>query len=111
MEMFFIIALIGTIVIFLYFSKIGKFFLFFIIIALMIGVAYECHNDEEEKKEHEGKVQMYHNGRFEWMTPEEKHKIFKEEAEEHHRKWAAEHPKEAEKERKRDSIFKAHYGY
>lgn len=111
METFFIISFIFVVGIFLTRSKVGTAILCIIIAFVIIGVIKESHQEQIEKEEHEGKVQMYHDGHFEWVTPEEYGAIIKKEGEDHYRKWAAEHPEEAEKDRIRDSISRAHYGY
>ena len=111
METFFVITFIGVVIVFLTRSKVGALILGLVIACLIIGVAVQSHQDSVEEAAHKGKVQIYHNGEFEWVTPEEQHSIYKQEADDHYRKWAAEHPEEAEKERIKDSVFRAHYGY
>lgn len=110
-ETYFIITFICVVCIFLTRSKVGKAVLGIVIAFVLIGGLVKCHQDQVEEEEHEGKVQIYHNGNFEWVTPEEQEEIYKKDAEDHYRKWAAEHPEEAEKDRIRDSISRAHYGY
>ena len=111
MEIYFILVFICTVCIFLTRSKVGSAILLLIIVILIVATIGECSKAEKEEQAHEGKVQIYHNGNFEWVTPEEQHAIYKAESEEHYRQWAAEHPEEAEKDRIRDSISRAHYGY
>lgn len=111
LETFFILSLIGVVIVFLTRSKVGAVILCLLIVCLFIVGIVQCHQDSVLEKERKGKVQILHNGNFEWVTPEEQNSIYKAEAEDHYREWAAEHPDEAEKERIKDSIFRAHYGY
>ena len=106
-----ILTFICVVCIFLTRSKTGTVILSVIAAFLFVAVIMHFHQDNVEEEAHEGKVQVYHNGEFEWVTPEEQHAIYKTESEDHYRKWAAEHPEEAEKDRQRDSISRAHYGY
>ena len=110
LETYFIITFICVVCIFLTRSKIGTAIFAIIIVFLLIGGIAMCHQDQVEEEEHEGKVQMYYNGKFEWVTPEVQHQRYKQESEDHYRKWASEHPEEAEKDRIKDSIHRAHYG-
>ncbi len=110
-ETYCIITFICVVCIFLTRSKVGTAICCVIIAFVLIGGMMECHQDQVKEEEHEGKVQMYYNGKFEWVTPEEQHQRYKQDSEGHYRKWAAEHPEEAEKDRIRDSISRAHYGY
>lgn len=109
-ETFFIVTFICVVIIFLTRSKTGTVICCCIIAFVLIGGMMECHQDQIEEKEHEGKVQMYYNGKFEWVTPEVQLQRYKQESEDHYRRWAAEHPEEAEKDRIKDSIHRAHYG-
>lgn len=111
MEIYLVITLIVVVIVFLTRSKVGTIILGILIACIVIGFAVQSRQDQVEEEAHEGKVQIYHNGKFEWVTPEKQHSIYKQETEDHYRKWAAQHPEEAEKDRIKDSISRAHYGY
>ena len=111
MEVYFILTFVVVVCVFLTRSKVGTAILSVLIALLVVGGLVKCEQDRAEEEAHEGKVQIYNNGAFKWVTPEEQRAIHKADVEDHYRKWAAEHPEEAEKERIKDSVFRAHYGY
>ncbi len=110
-ETYFIITFIGVVCIFLTRNKFGRIILGAIIALVLFGRTEKDDQDQVKEKEREGKVQIYQNDSYEYVTLDEYKAILKKEGEEHYRMWAAEHPEEAEKERIRDSFSRANHGY